>query len=228
MKTLAIIVSAGRGKRFGDSLPKQFHLIAGIPVIARTLLCFERSKIIDKICLVIDRRYEDYYQRINKRYKFQKIFNIVQGGKERQHSVYNGLMSSGEEWDIVVIHDGVRPLVTEELLRCVVGAAKKFGSAVPGVNPYDTLKIKSRHSYVEETLDREIISSIQTPQAFRYDIIKEAHVRALKEKYIGTDDAELVERLGRKVRIVEGDRRNIKITTKYDIAIAEALLKFLD
>ncbi len=228
MKTLAIIVSAGRGKRFGDSLPKQFHLIGGIPVIARTLLCFDRSKIIDKICLVIDKRYEDYYHRINKKYKIRKIFNIVHGGKERQQSVYNGLMSSGDGWDMVVVHDGVRPMVTEELLRAVLRAAKKFGSAIPGVKPYDTLKVKSKHSDVERTLDRDIISSIQTPQAFRYDILKEAHIRALKEKYTGTDDAELVERLGKRVKIVEGDYRNIKITTKYDIAIAETLLKFYD
>jgi 2-C-methyl-D-erythritol 4-phosphate cytidylyltransferase len=227
MRTLGIIVSAGKGKRFGDSLPKQFHLINGIPVIARALFCFERSNLIDKICLVIDNKYMRYYEKKIKKYKLKKIFNIVHGGKERQDSVYNGLMSSGNNWDIVVVHDGVRPFVSEELLNSVVRAAEKFGAAIPGVKPYDTLKVKSKSGIVKETLKRDMICAVQTPQAFRYEILKKAHLQARQDKYTGTDDAELVERIGKKVKIVEGDYRNIKITTKYDLIIGSAIAESL-
>lgn len=227
MKTLGIIVSAGSGRRFGDSLPKQFHLINGIAVIERTLICFEGSSIIGKVCLVVDNKYIHNYTKIIKKYNFKKIFRIVPGGKERQNSVYNGLMSAGSDWDIVVVHDGVRPFMTEKLLSSVVRAAEEFGAAVPGIKPYDTLKVKTRYSNVKKTLNRDMICSIQTPQAFRYEILKRAHLQARKEKYIGTDDAELVEHIGKRVKIVDGDYRNIKITTKYDIVIGNAIARSL-
>lgn len=227
MKTLAIIVSAGKGKRFGDILPKQFHLINGVPVIAKTLLCFENSDIIDKICLVIDNKLIEKYEKILKKYRIKKVLKIVSGGKERQDSVYNGLFKSGNNWDIVVVHDGVRPFVTESLLESVVVAAKKYGAAIPGIKPVDTLKISSHNSYVKETIDRDKISVIQTPQAFRSDILRRAHIVAKEKNYRGTDDAELVEKIGLKVKIIEGDYKNIKITTKYDIIIGSVIDKFL-
>lgn len=226
MKTAGIIVSAGKGSRFGGSLPKQFYPLIGKPVVAWSLLCFERSELIDEIYLVIDLKYLKKYQKIIDEYGIKKIIKIVKGGRERQYSVFNGINSIEGKCDIVVVHDAVRPFVTDTLLSKIIRTAQRFGSAVPGVKAIDTLKAVNKN-FVERTIDRKHIYAIQTPQAFRYEILKSAHIKARESKYTGTDDAELVEMAGGRVRIVEGDYRNVKITTKYDILIGEAIARSL-
>lgn len=226
MKVLGIIVSAGKGRRFGGRIPKQFYKVGGVPVIGRTLATFDKASSVNEVCLVINPEYADPVKRIIKKYGIKKVSRIVEGGRERQYSVYNGLKASGEGWDIVVVHDGVRPLLTVKLLDRVISSAVRFGAAIPAVPPVDTLKVKTTHGYVKMTLDRSSIVAVQTPQAFRYDLLLSAHEKARNDGYLGTDDADLVERMGAKVRLVEGDYKNLKITTRYDILVAEAILRF--
>lgn len=225
MKVLGIIVAAGEGKRFRDKLPKQFHMLGGMPAIARTLMTFEKSGLINGVIVVCNNKFKKKTRKIIKECGIKKVFKIVNGGKKRQDSVYNGLISAGEGWDIVVIHDGVRPFVTEEIIAKVVKAAIRYGAAIPGVRPLDTVKVKNDDGNIETTIDRNSTVLIQTPQAFRPGILRQAHIEARKQKYIGTDDAELVERIGKHVRVVDGDYRNIKITTKYDMIVANALIE---
>jgi len=227
MKTAAIIVSAGSGKRFGSTVPKQFHQIDRIPVIVRALWCFEKTSSINAICLVIQKKYMDHYRSLINKYRFKKIYWIIQGGRERQESVYNGLSAIGDGWDMVVVHDGVRPFVSNKLLKAVLQSAVRFGASVPGIKPVDTIKISNNNNFVLKTLERNSLCAIQTPQAFRYDILKRAHEKARDENYVGTDDAELVERCGFRVKIVNGDYRNIKITQKHDIVLGEAIARYL-
>lgn len=228
MKVLGIIVAAGEGKRFGSKIPKQFHLISGIPVIARTLTVFEKSDLIHGVIVVCSNKFKKKTKEIIKKFGIKKVFKIVNGGRTRQDSVYNGLISAGEEWEIVLVHDGVRPFVTEEIIVKVVNEAIHYGAAIPGIRPLDTVKIKKDDGNVETTVERDRTVLIQTPQAFRQEILREAHIEARRQKYTGTDDAELVERIGKQVRVVDGDYRNIKITTNYDIVLANAIIKFFN
>lgn len=150
------------------------------------------------------------------------MISIVSGGIERQHSVYNGLQAV-KEGEIVLIHDGARPFIRLEKIHELVKEAQEHGAAIPAVPMKDTVK-KVRNGMAEETVERSSLWAVQTPQAFRVSLVLEAHKRAQEEGYIGTDDASLVERMGKKVKIVEGDYRNIKLTTPDDLLFAEAIL----
>lgn len=150
------------------------------------------------------------------------MLSIVSGGAERQHSVYNGLKAVKES-DFVLIHDGARPFITIEKIHELVKEANEHGAAVPAVPMKDTVKRVSQ-GFVDETVERSSLWAIQTPQAFRVSLILEAHERARQEGYVGTDDASLVERIGKKVKVIEGNYRNIKLTTPDDLLFAEAIL----
>jgi 2-C-methyl-D-erythritol 4-phosphate cytidylyltransferase/2-C-methyl-D-erythritol 4-phosphate cytidylyltransferase/2-C-methyl-D-erythritol 2,4-cyclodiphosphate synthase len=154
-----------------------------------------------------------------------KPFQVVAGGSERQYSIYNGLQQVSKAADVVLVHDAARPLITAEVIRRVIEGAKEFGGAIAAVPEKNTVKIVDDNGLVVSTPPRKSLWAVQTPQGFRKDILLEANDRAEAEGFLGTDDASLVERLGRPVKVVEGDYRNIKITTPEDMVTAEAFLQ---
>jgi len=220
MKTVtAIIVAAGRGQRFGSA--KQFAILKGLPLVYWSLERFEKHPEVDGIVLVVPAGEEK--ETFLKRYK--KLKAVVAGGMERQDSVRQGFLQvKPGEAEIVLIHDGVRPLVSEGLITRVIQAARDKGAAVPGLVVEDTIK-EARDGDVVRTPDRRSLFRVQTPQGFSYPALKEALDRATQDQFYGTDEAMLVERLGGRVGLVEGDPRNIKITNPMDLKVAEALLE---
>jgi 2-C-methyl-D-erythritol 4-phosphate cytidylyltransferase len=157
--------------------------------------------------------------------KSEKLLGIVEGGKERQDSVWNGLHAFVGRPEIVLVHDAVRPLIEEPTIRSVIAAATAFGAAVVGVRVNDTLKEEGKKGFSTRTVDRRILWGVQTPQGFSYDLLMTAHKRARRTRFLGTDEAALVERMNVPVRIVPGDPRNLKITTRADLQLAEFYLK---
>jgi len=226
-KSIALIPAAGMGRRMGASINKQYLQLGGMPIVARTVSVFEQSPLIDAIYLVIPAEEIPYCQEhVVEAYRFSKVVAIVPGGKERQHSVMNGLRGMKEHVsgnDIILIHDGVRPLITVEALRESIAAASSHDGGVMAVQAKDTIK-SVKNGIVTSTLDRTTLWQAQTPQAFRFSVIFSAHQAAETDHYLGTDDASLVERIGGTVRIIQGDYHNIKITTPEDLILAEAFL----
>jgi len=217
MKTIAIIVAGGRGKRMGK--PKQFLKIAGRPMLAWTLRAFQESRVVDGIILVVAKDQVTG----SKKLKFSKVLKVVVGGKERQDSVRNGLRELPESAEIVLIHDGARPAVTEELIEKAVKAARSFGTAVIGVPVKDTVKlVAGSGSRVARTLNRKELWQAQTPQVFKAALIRKAYAK-VRGKF--TDDAMLVERLGIPVKMIPGSYENFKITTPEDLELMEAVFK---
>ena len=221
----AIIVAAGKGIRMKDLLPKQYLSLAGLPILTRTLIVFENCTLIDQMVLVIPPDDVDYCKKnIVLPANLTKKILLVPGGKRRQDSVYNGLKKVDPSCATVVIHDGVRPFLQNRQLSACIDGAQKFGACLLGVPAYDTLKHADDSNCIIKTLPRDNVWLAQTPQAFRYDVIKKAHEKAQSEGYTGTDDASLVERLGVAVTIIEGSRSNLKITSREDLNIARCLL----
>ena len=214
----AIIVAAGKGIRMNDPVRKQYHSLAGLPIIVHTLRVFDTSEMISQIFLVVP---EDDLEFCRDKIIIQadpvKKITLVPGGPVRQDSVYNGLQAIEPNAGIVVIHDGVRPFVSHHKLEACMDGAKKWGACILGIPAYDTLKRVTSSGTVIETLERDSIWLAQTPQVFRYDLIKKAHEQARKKGYTGTDDASLVELLGVEVKILDGTRNNIKITNWEDL-----------
>jgi 2-C-methyl-D-erythritol 4-phosphate cytidylyltransferase len=214
------------GKRMGASINKQYLLLAGKPILAHTLESFQRAEFIDEIWLVVPVEEIDFCRaEVVEKFGFDKVRRIVAGGAERQNSVLNGLRAIDTAADdIILIHDGVRPFVTPAILRHCIEIAAVHDGALTAVPAKDTIKVV-RDACSVATPPRETLWLAQTPQAFRYGIIRTAHEQAELEGFLGTDDASLLERLGKKVHIVIGDYRNIKITTPEDLVLAEAILK---
>ena len=226
MKTVAIIPAAGSSKRMQNNVSKQYLLLDGVPVLARTLEIFQRSPGIDEIFLIVPETDIDYaHKHIVDRYAISKVTNILAGGKERQDSVRNGIDALGGDHDIVVIHDGVRPFISEELIHSAILEASRARAVTVGVPVKDTVKSINRHGIVVKTLNRKALWLTQTPQAFERDVIKKAYEAAYRNNYYGTDDASLVERIGVKVMMIRGSYDNIKITTQDDIMLAEILTR---
>lgn len=220
----AIIVAAGRGSRMNMDMNKQYVDICGKPVLARTIQAFEDCSRIDEIVVVVNERDIIYCkQNIVDRFGFCKVKVLVSGGETRQESVSRGLNQIGEDCGIVLIHDGARPFINESGIISSIEAADEYGSACVAVPVKDTVKSADSEDFVNSTLDRSSLWSIQTPQAFQKGIIKYAHKIASEEGFCGTDDAVLVERLGHRLKLVMGSYFNIKITTQEDLVIAEAI-----
>lgn len=224
-KVSAIVLSAGRGFRMGGSTPKQYLEIDNLPVIVRTLNLFDESRQIEEIILVVDLESLDLVKKTMVQYSIKKLKAIVPGGQERSHSVYQGLARVSEESSLVVVHDGVRPFFTLALLERVIEKAKITGAAIPGVPVKDTIKICDEKGLVVSTPARENLWAIQTPQAFRKDWLIEAYQQVMDEGIIATDDAGLLEKMGRPVCVVMGDYENIKLTTPEDLLLAEGILR---
>ncbi|MCX8128535.1 MAG: 2-C-methyl-D-erythritol 4-phosphate cytidylyltransferase [Clostridia bacterium] len=221
-----VIVAAGKGTRMNMDINKQYVDVCGKPVIARTIQAFEDCDSVNEIILVVNEADIMYCKKsIIDLYGFEKVKSVVAGGSERQNSVYNGLKEAKRESDIILIHDGARPFVREETIMACIEAARGFGAACAAVPVKDTIKKSDKDGFIAETLERNVLWSIQTPQAFKYDIIMEAHKKAEEEGYTGTDDAILAERLGVCTKLVMGRYDNIKITTKEDLAFADAIIE---
>jgi len=200
--------------------------LAGRPLLAHTLVCFERSELIQEIVLVVpSHRVEEVRSRFLPRFGFRKVRKVVAGGATRQESVYEGLTALEPPLDLVVVHDGARPLVKAEAIRSCVEAAARYGAVVQAVPITDTIKEADEEGRVRQTLDRSCLWSVQTPQVFSYDLLLRAHQAALREGFEGTDDASLVERMGAEVRILRGSYENLKITSPEDLLVAEWILQ---
>jgi 2-C-methyl-D-erythritol 4-phosphate cytidylyltransferase len=226
MKADAIIVSAGKGQRFMEGKKKQFYLLADKPILAHTLDKFETCPLVRSILLVVGQEDMDYcLKEIIEKHKYRKISQIVPGGKRRQESVKNGIDVLSKDVDIVVIHDGVRPFVTREMIEDSIRSAQRFGAVVTAMPVKETIKMANPDGTILKTLDRESLWQIQTPQTFQAHAIKEAYQKATEDGFIGTDDASLVERLGIKVHILPGSYTNIKITTPEDLILANLFLR---
>lgn len=208
----------------GGASPKQFLLLGGVPVLVRTLTILGRSRAIGGIVVVAPPAAVERTRRLIARHRLARVLAVIPGGRERQESVWLGLQAVPATTEFVVVHDGVRPFITPALLRDVVEAAGRFGAAACGLPVRETVK-REREGFVQTTLDREGFWLVQTPQAFRRTLLWEAHEKARRDGFLGTDDAVLVERLGAPVRMVIGLVENIKITTPDDLARARALVR---
>lgn len=217
-----IIVAAGRGTRMGTKENKQYLQLADKPILVHTLELFQSMETVKEAVLVVG---SDDVERCRKwvlQYGITKVTAVVAGGKERQHSVYCGLQELTTDW--VMVHDGVRPLVTADAVHACCAQAEQSGASVLAVPVKDTIKQVNEAGVIVSTPDRRSLWAIQTPQAFRRVLLLEAHERALAEQFVGTDDAMVVERMGVSVTVAEGEYTNIKITTPEDLPWAEFLL----
>ncbi len=209
----------------GSATPKQFLILGGLPLLAHSLRTLEASESVSSIVLAAPQADLDYCTRdIVERYGFKKVRHIVAGGAERQDSVRLGLAAIGSEADIVLVHDAVRPFLTPEMITQVVAAAVKHGAAIVAIPMRDTVKRVGADGLIEETVDRKPLWLAQTPQAFKRALLEEAHEKALRNGMRATDDAQLVERLGHRVAIVEGSTDNVKVTRPEDLAMGESIL----
>ena len=229
MKATVLIPAAGTGRRMGGSISKQYLELAGKPILAHTLTLFENHPLVKNIYLIVPPDDISYCQeQIVDRYGFSKVSRIVAGGAERQDSVRNGLNALAEDGLDqpqlpILIHDGARPLFDCERLSALIKIVCEAGACTIGVPVKDTIK-DVKNNTITGSPERSRLWQAQTPQGFQYGLIKKAYERADADGFIATDDASLLERLGHPVRILEGDYRNIKVTTPEDILIAVALL----
>lgn len=219
----AIVVAAGRSSRFKGKASKILAKIDSKPVIYYSLFALNRHPDIDEIIVVASSGNIEAITGIVRRYKINKVKNIILGGKERKDSVLQGLKSLGQDTKDVLIHDGARPLINKVIISSVIRAAKISGAAVIGLPVKPTIKKVNSNLWVKETVDRDGLWEIQTPQVFSKNIILKAYRRLSGSKV--TDDAMLVEKIGIKVKLALGSYSNIKITTSEDLVIAEAILK---
>lgn len=226
-KCTAIVLAAGQGKRMGTKVQKQYLELAGKPILYYSLAIFESSELIDEVILVVGENQKDYCEKeIVLKYGFQKVRKIVEGGRERYHSVWNGLQEIGGE-GYVFIHDGARPFISEEILQRAYQNVERYKACVVGMPVKDTIKSVNEEAFVETTPNRDTLWMVQTPQVFENNLIKEAYAKLMSEKDIQvTDDAMVAEQmLHLKPKMVRGTYENIKITTPEDLEVASVFVK---
>lgn len=226
MYITAIIPAAGMGSRMKMSKNKLYINLDGKPVLYYTLKRFINNSFIDEVLVVLQDGETEHFKSsiLNLLGSKKSKINTVIGGKTRKESVFNGLKAAPKKTDFIIIHDGARPLVTDEIINSVIGSLEEEEAITTGVKVKDTIKIKDHNNYVVKTVNRDNLVKIQTPQAFDYKLIKKAHQNKFFDKNI-TDDAYLIELMNKKVKIIEGSYENIKITTQIDLTIAEEILK---
>lgn len=225
-KVSSIILAAGQGKRMKEKYNKQYILLSNKPILAHTLELFQRSSLVDDIILVVPKEEVSYCEKeIVEKYNIQKVSMVVSGGEERQDSVYNGLNNIDKNTEIVIIHDGARPFVTEELINKLTNEVETSSAVIAAVPVKDTIKVANEKLEIIETPNREKLWAVQTPQVFKYNLIKKAYDEGVDSSIKVTDDAMMVEALGHRVKIITGSYDNIKITTPEDIHIAEKILE---
>lgn len=221
-----IIAAAGMSNRMGSKINKQFIDIDNKPILVHTLNKFEQSPYVDEIILISKEQEVEYCRKeIVRKYGFKKIKKIIRGGKERQDSIYNGILALDEKCDIVLTHDGARPFVRKENIEDGIKGVITYGACVIGVPVKDTIKAIDDENDVHHTPKRSMLWAAQTPQCFWKKLLQEGYEYAIEEGIVGTDDSSLVEKVGNKVKMIMGNYDNIKITTPEDLIIAESLLK---
>jgi 2-C-methyl-D-erythritol 4-phosphate cytidylyltransferase len=225
MRTLAIVLAGGAGKRMGSSTNKQFLLIDNKPILVHTLQVFQECRPIDGIYLVVNHKDLPIIQEeILEQYHFGKILKLVIGGRLRQDSVRNGLEAIDEACDIVTIHDAARPFVSPAFIEKSIFLMEMFDAIIPAIPARDTIKAISKEGFVMKTLERDTLWHVQTPQTFKYDLIMKAYREGMAKKLCGYDDSTFIEHLGRRVKVIEGSPYNIKITTPEDLVMAKGIL----
>jgi 2-C-methyl-D-erythritol 4-phosphate cytidylyltransferase len=228
MSVCAIIAAGGRGVRMSASINKQFLEIKKKPIISYTIEKFNQSSLIDNIIIVVPEEWIDFVSgSIVKKYNFLKVKKIIKGGPARQKSIFAGLKELDDIVTHVVIHDAVRPLISNQILENAVNKGKETGAAIVAVRAQDTVK-RINENKIESTLNRNMIWLAQTPQVFQKEIIIKAYQKAEADQHVATDDSALVERMGFTVHVVEGSYSNIKITNPADLRLAELYLDLYD
>ncbi len=223
-----VIAAAGKGTRMGLETNKQYLELQGKPVLAITIQRFEECIFVDEIIVVANETEVDFCRKnVIDQYGFKKVKIVTPGGTTRQQSVYNGLCHVSPGCSIVLIHDGARPFIDEHGIEACIDAAERYGAAVLAVPAKDTIKRSDQSGFIEETVDRSKLWYIQTPQAFQYELIMDAHKKAVQDGFDGTDDAVLAERMGHKVKLVLGSYNNIKITAREDLIMAESMARMI-
>lgn len=223
----ALIAAAGMGNRMQSKVNKPYISLKDRPVLAWTIEKFEKSSLIDEIIIIAQKDEIDYcIEEVVNKYNFKKVTKVIEGGKERQDSVYKGILALNEKTDIVLSHDGARPFVSIDLIEKTIKEIESNDGAILGVPVTDTIKeVKKSTTVVKETPIRSRLWAAQTPQTFKKDVLIKAYEKAIKDNFLGTDDSSLVERIGGEVSIVEGSYSNIKLTTPEDLILAKSLIK---
>jgi len=226
MSVCAIIPAGGSGTRMGGIVPKQFQSLNGKPILYYTIKTLQNCETISEIILVIP---EKEYKTANADWlgKLEIVKKVVIGGEKRQDSVYNGLCEASQDSEIVLVHDGVRPFLSQKMIADSIDAAREYGAAITAIPVYDTIKRVDTSGLVSQTIDREGLWRVQTPQAFRYSLLLEAFNKAKSENFYGTDEGALIEHLGEPVKIVEGLEQNIKITRPEDLELSKVFIPML-
>ena len=220
-----VIAAAGTGSRMKSRINKQYMLLNSRPILSYSLDVFEEYEAVDEIVIVAHPREIEYCEKeIVKKFGYRKVKKVIPGGKQRQDSVWAGLLQLNQDTDYVAVHDGARPLLTSDLLNDLVKETEEWGAAIPGIYVRDTLKMVDQDGFVGNTLDRSSTVFIQTPQVFRFHEIYQAYEMALEEGFTSTDDAALFEKYIGRVKVVPGNYNNLKITTPEDLIIVETLL----
>ncbi len=224
-KVFAIIPAAGKGTRIGGRIKKQFLPLKGKPIIVYTLQQFEHCSDVDEVAIAVPESAISEMEAVVAQYRLHKVSKIVMGGTKRQDSVRNVLNRlTLKDSDFVLVHDGVRPFIETKRIAHLLKVCKEYHAAVLAVQPKDTIRRSTAGGFFDQTLDRSALWLIQTPQAFRAKLLVRAFEKAWKNKFYSNDEAALVERLGIKVRIVEGNYDNIKITTPEDLELGMLIL----
>jgi len=225
MIVTAIVPAAGEGSRFGRAVRKQFVALDGLPILSHTLRALAASKVLAAAIVVVPPGEESFGREALSLARIDLETEVIPGGRERQDSVYNGLLRASPDTDLVLIHDGVRPFVSPGVVLATVEAAKECGAAVAAVPVTDTIKRVDADGVVIETPAREQLWAAQTPQVFRYSLLMQAHQSVRKRGILATDDAALLEHLGVRVKVVRGSYENLKITSEDDLPLAGLILR---
>ena len=221
----AIFPAAGSSKRMGGGVNKNLLTLAGEPILLRTLKTFSRVARVKFLIAVVAAHEVETVEKILREADGLKPWRVTVGGSERQYSIANGLKLLPDDAEIILVHDAARPLISARTIDEVIDAAEKFGGAIAAVPAKDTIKLVDAGGFVRYTPPRAELVAVQTPQGFRREILLRAYERAAEEKFLGTDDASLVERIGGRIKVVTSSYSNIKITTPEDISVAETFLR---
>ena len=226
-KIVVLIPSAGQGIRMESAVKKPYLVLADKPVLSHTIERFEHNTAVDDIFLIVHKAdFEACKNSVLEPYKYKKVRGLIPGGETRQESVFNGLSALADDVDYVIIHDGVRPFINDEIIAKCLEATAEWGAAVAAVPVKETIKIGNEDHFIVQTPNRKLLWRVQTPQVFRKALIETAHKKAIQEGNGAPDDATLVERLGTPVKLVMGSYKNIKLTTPEDMQFAETIVKY--
>lgn len=229
MKNIALITAAGKGTRLqGLGLPKQFLRVNGKPILIYSAEAFNNNELIDEIYIITSKEYIEEVTRLCRQYNISKLKAVIEGGQTRQQSVFNGLtaLKSHEvkDGDLILVHDGARPLIDDSIINININGCLEYNAVETVIPATDTIIISNEGQIIDEIPNREGLYQVQTPQTFRFKLIYDAHKRFESLK-LATDDAQLVHNMGKPVHLVEGNKRNIKITTIEDLQLMKSLLE---